>query len=275
MTDSIPAKIILTIGHIYCGLVAIIATFFIKIIDKIARLFMSIGQNLTGAKVILPEFHEQRCSVAPVYSVDNKDILDETATKQASNFTIPEDQLIAKAKEIVMKNIGCDQPELLADDFLFIFPIVGPLKKAEFIEIFSSFGLEKAMTGSPNMFNFFVDPLEPNRVWFLSRGQYKHTGDLKFGPQVIKASGKTVVTPPQMLSMSFNDAGQCYKFTGGYVVDKTVGNCDGLGGLFGIMHSLGYTLPFHEGQPWTPSLSWEAYAKHFPSIEKIWKKNKM
>ena len=30
-------------------------------------------------------------------------------------------------------------------------------------------------------------------------------------------------------------------------------------------------LPFPEGQPWTPSLAWESYAKHFPNIPKVWK----
>eukprot|EP00088_Acartia_fossae_P049141 TRINITY_DN5392_c0_g1_i6.p1 TRINITY_DN5392_c0_g1~~TRINITY_DN5392_c0_g1_i6.p1 ORF type:complete len:272 (-),score=34.86 TRINITY_DN5392_c0_g1_i6:121-936(-) len=271
MTESFATKVILTIGHVYCGIVAVIATYLMKFIEKVARVLIGLGQNVTGAKIVMPEYHEQRCSTAPIYSVTDKDIVDEVATKQASTFSIPEDQLIEKAKEIIRQNIGCNKPELLSDDFLFSFPIVGPLRKAEFVHIYSSFGVSKAMSGSPNYFNFFVDPMEPNRVWFSSRGQYKHTGDIKFGPKVIAPTGKTVVTPPQMLSFSFNDAGQCYKFTGGYSVDKTIGNTEGLGGLFGILHALGHTLPFHEGHPWKPSLSWEAYAKHFPKLQELWK----
>ena len=38
-------------------------------------------------------------------------------------------------QEVLKKNMGCDEPSLLASDFLFIFPIVGPLKKEEFIEV--------------------------------------------------------------------------------------------------------------------------------------------
>ena len=34
--------------------------------------------------------------------------------------------------------MGCDEPVLLAEDFLFIFPVVGPLKKEEFVEVFQS-----------------------------------------------------------------------------------------------------------------------------------------
>lgn len=270
MKQNIISKIVQTAGHLYCGLVAVIASFIIKGIDKVARIFISVAQNITGAKMILPEFPAQRCNTDPIYTSE-KDILDEAACLQSSTFTIPAEQLIEKCKDVLKKNMGCDEPNLLASDFLFIFPIVGPLKKEEFIEIFSSFGMAKALSGSPNYYNFNVDPIEPNRVWFTSRGLFKHTGELKFGPQTIQPTGKNIVTPPQVLSMSFNDAGECYKLTGGYSVDRTVGNTDGLGGLFGILHALGYTLPFPEGEPMKFSLGWEAYAKHFPIIPKLWK----
>ena len=82
--------------------------------------------------------------------------------------------------------------------------------------------MSSSLTGSPNYFNFSVDPMEPNRVWFFSRSVLKHTGDLIFGPQVIKPTGKTIVSPPQVLSMSFNEDGQCYKFTGKKVAMSTI-----------------------------------------------------
>jgi len=248
---------------------SVIASFIIKGIDKVARIIISLAEILTGAKIVLPEYHAPRCKTAPVYSSE-KDILDESACIQASTFSIPPEQLIEKCKELLKTNNGCERPSLLSSDFLFIFPVVGPLNKDEFIQIYSSFGVGKALSGSPNFYNFHIDPLEPNRVWFSSRAQYQHTGDLNIG-YIIKATGKSVESPPQVLSMSFNDAGECYKFTGGYSVDKSVGNTQGLGGLFGVLHSLGSTLPFSEGQPMKYSLGWEAYAKHFPTIPKLWK----
>ena len=48
--------------------------------------------------------------------------------------------------------------------------------------------------------------------------------------------------PTQVLSFSFDDAGKCYKFTGGEVVDRTTGDCSGLGGVFGIVWGLGGRL---------------------------------
>ena len=99
--------------------------------------------------------------------------------------------------------------------------------------------MEEALTGSNNYFGFNVDPMEPNRVWFFSRGAVTHTGVLHFGAMKMKPTGTSVVIPPQVLSMSFNKEGECYKLTGGYSVDRTVGNTGGLGGVFGLIHAIG------------------------------------
>ena len=142
-------------------------------------------------------------------------------------------------QNIVQQQFGTKQPDLLSEDFQFIFPVVGPLTKTEFTGAFSSFKVEEAFTGSYNYFGFNVEPIEPNRVWFFSRGVLTHSGVLQFGAMKMKPSGKKIVGPPQVLSMSFNTEGLCYKLTGGYSVDRTVGNTGGLGGVFGLIHAIG------------------------------------
>ena len=53
--------------------------------------------------------------------------------------------------------------------------------------------------------------------------------------------------PPQCFSFSFNEKGQVYKMTGGYCVDRTVGDTKGLGGLFGVLEALGVNkIPMRE-----------------------------
>ena len=65
---------------------------------------------------------------------------------------------------------GSKNPDLLAEDFKFIFPIVGPLTKIEFCTIFGGFKLGEAFPDTRrNYFGFTVDPMEPNRVWFFAR----------------------------------------------------------------------------------------------------------
>jgi len=49
----------------------------------------------------------------------------------------------------------------------------------------------------------------------------------------LKATGKKVESPPQASSMTFNELGECTELTGGYVMDKNIGNTGGLGGVFG------------------------------------------
>ncbi|XP_023328693.1 uncharacterized protein LOC111701581 [Eurytemora carolleeae] len=264
-------KVIIILGHAYCGVVGVIVTYFIRFMEYVARNLIAFVEMLTGATFIMPELPKARVKVDPIYQEKDNEMVDEPATLRDSPFPIKESDLINKCKDVIKAQFGCDKQDLLADDFLFVFPVVGPLSKKDFVEIFSSFKMSSSLTGSPNYFNFSVDPMEPNRVWFFSRSVLKHTGDLIFGHQVIKPTGKTIVSPPQVLSMSFNEEGQCYKFTGGYSVDRTVGNTGGLGGLFGILQAVGSPLPFPEGQPWTPSLAWQSYAKHFPNIPKVWK----
>merc|ERR1712086_1021746 len=122
-----------------------------------------------------------------------------------------ETKLKELATKMICNEFGGDDPSLLADDFQFVFPVVGPLTKTQFIEAFS--------TSVANFYNFNVDPLEPNRIWMFSRGAYEHLGTLNLGAAKFAATNKRVNLPPQCFSMSFDEHGKCYKLTGGYVVD--------------------------------------------------------
>ena len=53
--------------------------------------------------------------------------------------------------------------------------------------------------------------------------------------------------------MTFNEKGQVTKVTVGVVMDRTLGNTGGLGGVFGLFYAIGSPLPFPEAQPWKMS----------------------
>ena len=65
--------------------------------------------------------------------------------------------------------------------------------------------------------DFRVDPFRPNRVWFTSFFAATHTGE---GTIFGKPTGKSVESPPQTMSLSFNEDGQVTFFTGGYVMGE-------------------------------------------------------
>jgi hypothetical protein len=52
--------------------------------------------------------------------------------------------------------------------------------------------------------------------------------------------------------MTFNEQGKITKITVGVVMDRTLGNTGGLGGVFGLFHAIGNALPFPEAQPGYP-----------------------
>jgi len=248
--------------------------------DWMVRTYVSFVQFLTGAEIEKDQrtWHPQREIVSNlIYDPKDKPeigILDEKETLKNSNFPLDPEKVISLTKNLLSPEaeFGSKKPELLADDFKFIFPIVGPLTKTEFCTIFGGFKLRDAFADMRrNYFGFTVDPLEPNRVWFFARSQMTHTGVLKFGKNVYEPTGKEVINTPQVLSMSFDHDGRCYKFTGGYSIDKTIGNCGGLGGVLGIIHSVSPgSIPMPEAKPWKPSLEWEAFAKHIPEALFHW-----
>jgi len=261
-----------TLGHLYCSLVLLASAWLGEKVESLIRSWVDMVRWATGIPwgQNRPKYPIQTERVEPSYV--EKDMLDEQSMLSKSSFPIPPQDMIEKAKEVIRTNFGCDKTSVLADDFLFIFPVVGPLRKQEFIDAFSSFKLEDAFSGSANFFNFNVDPMEPNRVWFFSRSELTHEGTLMFGPQKMKPTNRLVVSVPQVLSFTFNRSGECTKMTGGYPVDRSVGNTGGLGGVFGLVYAVGGSLPFPEGKPWVPSFRWEVFTHHFPALAKLGKK---
>jgi hypothetical protein len=145
----------------------------------------------------------------------------------------------------------------LADDFVFQFPVVGPLTKTEYLKAVGGFQI-KGMFPELNLgvHNFHVDPLQANRVWYTVAFTAVNSGDGPFG----KATGIQVDCPPQVNSLTFNEDGLVTRYTGGYVVDKDVGNSGGMGGLFGPLYAIGKGFPFPEAKPYKRSWQFKAFS---------------
>lgn len=178
--------------------------------------------------------------------------LDERAMLAKSSFPIRSAALIEKAKQVIERDIL--DPQDLSEDFVFQFPVVGPLSKEEYLKAVGGFQI-KTMFPDMNLgiHNFHVDPLNPARVVYTVSFSATNSGDGPFGP----ATGIRVDCPPQVNSLTFNAKGQVVKYTGGYVVDRTYegNNSGGMGGLFGPLYAIGKGFPFPEAKPY--SRSWQ------------------
>ena len=129
---------------------------------------------------------------------------------------------------------------------------VGPLGKDEFLNAIGSVDMETAFPDFQGEFyNFQVDPFEGNRVWYVARGRGTNTGPLL--PFARVPTGKSLVNPPQACSLTFDESGLVTKYTIGYIMDRSVGNTGGLGGLYGVLYAIGKPLPFPEARPWKMS----------------------
>lgn len=176
-------------------------------------------------------------------------ILDERAMLASQGFPVSPEALVEKAKAALVKDAGVLDPSLWASDFEFCAPYVGPLSKEEFLDAANGFKIYEAFPDFDNRyFNFNADPIEPGRVWFMTRLRATNDGKGLFGKK--EASQKTVVLPPQVYSFLFREDGLISELTVGYPVDRRQGNTGGLGGMFGVFYGIGQALPFPEGKPY-------------------------
>ena len=148
----------------------------------------------------------------------HKFVLDASAMIARSDFPIRPERLIERAKEVIAADFGVKDSDVLAEEFQFVFPIIGPLKKTEFLRQVSSFNLEQVFPNHKNgiYFSFFVDPFETNRVWFMSALTCVHSGRPADGVVNLfgRPTGKVVCCPPQMCSLMFNKDQEATQFTG-------------------------------------------------------------
>merc|ERR1719231_2242581 len=180
--------------------------------------------------------------------------LDEEKALAELGFPISEASLIEKAKNFLSNGQGVEMPELLSSSFVFMGPFVGGaggLPKDEYLKAVGGFDLKAAFPDlNPRFHHFRADPLDAGRIWFTSQasGSDSGTGFLGQNP-----TGKSFSTPPHACSIKFNESGLVLKYTIGHVMERSMGNTGGLGGIFGPAYAIGKPLPFPEARPWKPS----------------------
>ena len=234
------------------------------------------ARRATGAVRISATAADAETTSAPAAEEDgvreffDAQMVDEAGMLAASTFPIPPADLIAKCKLILAKNNGGEDPSLLASDFKFVAPVVGPLEKERFLAAFQSFKIDEGFPDAKfNYYHFRVDPFEPSRVWYDARFVGTNTGPLIGG--TLPATNKKVESPPQSCSMCFNERGECTQLTVGYVMDKQLGNTGGLGGVYGILYAIGYGLPFPEAQPWQKSVQYDLFQRFSGATQELQK----
>jgi len=205
-------------------------------------------------------YKEQRGNLAEV---------DADAMLAAQSFPISADHLIAKAKDFIASDYGADDTDMLAADFQFIGPFIGPLSRQQYLDALG--GNLNPSAGFPDLvgrqFGFHADPIEPGRVWWVTRPIGSFTKPF-FGAD---PDNRRIETPPQAMGVVFNTEGRVSKINVGAVMDRTSGNTGGLGGLFGFLWFVGKAPPAPEYQPYKQSWQFALLLKLSPLLTKLQK----
>ena len=184
--------------------------------------------------------------------------IDEQALVEAQAFPISEAELISRSKEFLYFGQGVERPSMLSAKFTFMGPFVGGaggLPKDEYLSAVGGFDIKQAFPDlEPRFMHFRADPLDAGRIWFTSQAGGTDTGGFLGN----EPTGKRFETPPQACSIKFDEKGEVVKYTIGHVMERSIGNTGGLGGIFGPAYALGKPLPFPEANPWKPSKRYRA-----------------
>lgn len=163
-----------TAGHVSCVCVLFGSNLLINVIDSAARSLVKVISTVTAAQIEQDSRtpHAERVRTFQ----DNRDDLivcrpdtgaaegGKSGPNQVMNEAETLKKTVAYAKEkypafdnsgmdilgnekklkelatiLICNELGGDDPSLLSDDFQFLFPVVGPLTKTQFVEAFSQF----------------------------------------------------------------------------------------------------------------------------------------
>ena len=179
-----------------------------------------------------------------------------TTTERTATDIPTEAQIIEAAKYFMENGTGYFNPydpTLFAEDFIFRGPVIGPLNKVDYEEVLEYFSIYKAFPDiNPNCFGYSIDPDNPLRVWFQLRASGTYTKPLG-GPvgKIIKPNGTKYRGSTETWSLTFDRTLKARYLPAGYVSDRfeEQSTTDGIGLSFGILKTLGLSLPSGVGNP--------------------------
>jgi hypothetical protein len=152
-------------------------------------------------------------ALAAEAEIDDEELLADPMFLPDAPASPREEELVMKARRYLYMNQGIDAPDMLADEFRFMGPVVGGeqgLGRDEYLQAVGGFDIRTAFPDlSPGFHHFRVDPFEPDRVWFTSRASGTHLGQFLYA----KPTGIKFETPPQACSLLFDESGRVKKYT--------------------------------------------------------------
>ena len=151
-----------------------------------------------------------------------------------------------------MTRVSAQVQDMLATEFVFTSPNVGPLNKPDYIKLmgyYQNYGLDLA-TGIPDLQvsyeGWHVDPDQPWRIWAVARYSGTHLGtvvvpgtDLQLTPINDGQPRVRFTSGPEVQSFLWTPDKKILWHTMGYIGDEYTGSNKGYGGIDGLLVSMG------------------------------------
>mmetsp|Transcript_14130 Transcript_14130/g.33995 ORF Transcript_14130/g.33995 Transcript_14130/m.33995 type:complete len:981 (-) Transcript_14130:865-3807(-) len=160
------------------------------------------------------------------------------------SFEPTPENLISKARVVVATDLGIQDPSVLSDDddginqFLWIRPLADkPLGRIDYLAAGRFFNLRGTF---PNLdwraHDFRIDVNHPLTVRVTVRPVGTMAKQLRLRNQIVPPNGKIWRGPPESISMTFDPTnGKVVKLCSEFVIDRQVGNTNGLAGVKAAM----------------------------------------
>ncbi len=185
------------------------------------RSFVRVSNTKSLCMISLPFFNSDK-QVAP----DTTKIVDKT---------------IGISKSFVSSNFGLNDDSLLADDCIISGPTTYYSNKQKYLSALAkeqSAFLRAVPDYDVRAYSFAIDKYDSRKIWFKIRPRGTITGPFSDNGEVYLPNQKNIEFPIQQMSITVNNDGLISKMTTGYVIDKFVGNTNGLVGREGLLYAL-------------------------------------
>lgn len=196
------------------------------------------------------EIESTESSATELSSLDATPEVDERSERIAARAAI--------AAEF-MQNNGFHGPvrhDLIADDFVFMGPTIGPLNKRDYIGTLGIFKVYEAFPDIKlNAATFTQDPKNPDRFWSFIRVTGTHYCTLDLGSKKYDPTYLGLRGGPEAVSVTFDEDDKIKTFTAGYVTDAREGKTGMAGAMFAILTSIGASTPRPGGKTFK-ALNW-------------------
>jgi len=134
----------------------------------------------------------------------------------------------------------------MADDFVFLGGIIGPLNRRDYLNTVGSFEVYNSFPDLQlDVGEFSQDPNDPDRFWSIIRVSGTHLAPQSLGSVLpaIPVTRNRLQPGPQAVSVTFDAKNKVRLYTGGYVADRREGNTGGLGAFFAVLKAINFPVP--------------------------------